>query len=46
MVPGFVGGVLILVVEGEALFGKQSLFHFRPHLPEVDVAVGVEPDPG
>ncbi|MGZ6142923.1 MAG: lysylphosphatidylglycerol synthase transmembrane domain-containing protein [Myxococcales bacterium] len=46
VVPGFVGGVLILVIEGETLFGKRSLFHFRPHLPEVDVAVGVEPDPG
>lgn len=45
VVPGFVGGVLILVVEGETLFGKRSLFHFRPHLPEV-APVGVEPDPG
>ncbi len=47
VVPGFVGGVLVLVIEGETLFGKRSLFHFRPHLPEVEVApVGVEPDPG
>ncbi|MCA1826074.1 MAG: lysylphosphatidylglycerol synthase transmembrane domain-containing protein [Myxococcales bacterium] len=44
VLPGFVGGILILVVEGETLFGERSLFHFRPHLP--DVAVGVEPDPG
>jgi len=46
VLPGFFGGVLILVVEGETLFGKQSMFHFHaPHLPEVG-PVGVEPDPG
>ncbi len=42
VVPGFVGGVLVLVLEGETLFGKQSLFSFRrPELP-----VAPEPDPG
>jgi uncharacterized membrane protein YbhN (UPF0104 family) len=45
VLPGFVGGVLVLVLEGETLFGERSLFHFRPHLPEV-APVGVEPDPG
>jgi len=42
VVPGFVGGVLVLVLEGETLFGRQSLFRFRrPELP-----VAAEPDPG
>lgn len=45
VVPGFVGGVLVLVLEGETLFGRQSLFRFRPQLPEV-VAPGFDPDPG
>ena len=46
VVPGFMGGVLVLVMEGEALFGKRSLFRFRPpELPEVAPAVP-EPDPG
>jgi uncharacterized membrane protein YbhN (UPF0104 family) len=44
IVPGFVGGVLVLVTEGETLFGAKSIFSFRrPELPEVGV---VEPDPG
>ena len=43
VVPGFVGGVLVLVLEGETLFGKQSLFHFRPpELPEVAPVI-IEP---
>jgi hypothetical protein len=38
--------VLVLVLEGETLFGKQSLFRFRPpELPDVPQAVP-EPDPG
>ena len=46
VVPGFVGGVLVLVLEGETLFGKQSLFSFRPpELPDV-AHVAPEPDPG
>ena len=46
VVPGFVGGVLVLVLEGETLFGKQSLFRFRPpELPDV-AHVAPEPDPG
>jgi len=46
VVPGFVGGVLVLVLEGEALFGKRSLFRFRPpELPEVAPSVP-EPRPG
>ncbi len=46
VVPGFVGGVLVLVLEGETLFGKKSVLHsLRPSLPEV-APVAVEPDPG
>ena len=44
VVPGFVGGILVLVVEGETLFGKQSLFHFRA--PDLSGGVAAEPDPG
>jgi uncharacterized membrane protein YbhN (UPF0104 family) len=43
VVPGFVGGVLVLVLEGESLFGKKSLFSFRS-LPAV--APVLDPDPG
>jgi len=40
VVPGFVGGVLVLVLEGETLFGRRSLFRLRaPALPEVGAAV-------
>jgi uncharacterized membrane protein YbhN (UPF0104 family) len=47
VVPGFVGGILVLVMEGETLFGKQSLLRFRPPaLPLPDVAPVIEPDPG
>ena len=46
VVPGFVGGALVLVLEGETLFGKQSLFRFRPpELPDV-AHVAPELDPG
>jgi hypothetical protein len=46
VVPGFLGGLLVLVMEGETLFGKESMFHFsyRPSLPEVNPVV--EPDAG
>ena len=44
VLPGFVGGVLVLALEGETLFGKQSLFHFRA--PELSAGVAAEPDPG
>jgi glycosyltransferase 2 family protein len=48
VVPGFIGGVLVLVIEGESLFGKRSLFRFRPPpLPQVDVgSPELDPDPG
>jgi uncharacterized membrane protein YbhN (UPF0104 family) len=47
VVPGFVGGILVLVLEGETLFGKKSLFRFRPpELPLPEVAPVIEPDPG
>jgi len=48
VVPGFVGGVLVLVLEGETLFGKTSLFRMRrPELELPDVSpVVAEPDPG
>jgi uncharacterized membrane protein YbhN (UPF0104 family) len=43
IVPGVLAGVAILVMEGEALFGKRSVFH----APEVEIASPlVEPDPG
>jgi len=41
VVPGFVGGVLVLVLEGETLFGKRSVFTLPADLPAVP-----EPDPG
>jgi len=44
VLPGFVGGVLVLVLEGETLFGKQSLFNFRA--PDLSAGVAAEPDPG
>ena len=45
IVPGFVGGVLVLVMEGEQIFGADSIFRVRrPGLP-LDRAVP-EPDPG
>jgi len=44
LVPGFIGGILVLVVEGETLFGKQSLFNFRA--PDLSGPVSAEPDPG
>lgn len=34
VLPGFAGGVLILVMEGESLFGKKSLFRFSSPAPE------------
>jgi uncharacterized membrane protein YbhN (UPF0104 family) len=47
VVPGFVGGILVLVLEGETLFGKKSLFRFKtPELPLPDVAAVIEPDAG
>ena len=46
VVPGFVGGVLVLVMEGETLFGRQSLFRLRTRaLPEI-APVAAEPDAG
>jgi uncharacterized membrane protein YbhN (UPF0104 family) len=44
VVPGFFGGVLVLVMEGETLFGSKSIFAFRPQMPEA--VPMVEPDPG
>jgi uncharacterized membrane protein YbhN (UPF0104 family) len=47
VVPGFVGGVLVLVLEGETLFGRRSVFRFpAPSLPDVVAPVAAEPDPG
>lgn len=34
VLPGFAGGVLVLVSEGETLFGKQSLFRFGAAAPD------------
>jgi uncharacterized membrane protein YbhN (UPF0104 family) len=46
IVPGFIGGVLVLVMEGEQIFGREGLFRLRrPELPLEAPAVP-EPDPG
>ncbi len=47
VVPGFMGGVLVLVLEGESLFGKRSLWR-RPQaaLPDVAAAPVPAPDAG
>jgi uncharacterized membrane protein YbhN (UPF0104 family) len=44
VVPGFVGGILVLVLEGETLFGKKSLFRFKG--VELPLPEAIEPDPG
>jgi len=46
VVPGFIGGVLVLAIEGQQIFGREGLFHLRrPELP-LDPPVVPEPDPG
>jgi len=44
IVPGFVGGVLILVTEGEEIFGREGLFRLRR--PELPLEPPVVPEPG
>jgi hypothetical protein len=39
VLPGFAGGVLILVTEGETLFGKDSLFRLRPSVDQGEAGV-------
>jgi uncharacterized membrane protein YbhN (UPF0104 family) len=47
VVPGFIGGVLVLVLEGETLFGKGSLFKLPMPLVEVaPVVAAPEAEPG
>jgi glycosyltransferase 2 family protein len=47
VVPGFMGGVLVLVLEGESLFGKKSLLHVPgATLPEVAAPPVAAPDAG
>ncbi|HEY5676030.1 MAG TPA: lysylphosphatidylglycerol synthase transmembrane domain-containing protein [Myxococcales bacterium] len=47
VVPGFMGGVLVLVMEGETLFGKKSLLRMpKPALPEVAAPPVAAPDAG
>ena len=46
VVPGFIGGILVLVMEGETIFGRRSLFSFRPSLPEVEVGAGLDAEAG
>jgi glycosyltransferase 2 family protein len=47
VVPGFMGGVLVLVMEGETLFGKKSLLRMpKPALPEVAAPQVPAPDAG
>jgi uncharacterized protein (TIRG00374 family) len=45
VVPGVLLGALVLSLEGEALFGKRSLFH-APQVEVPEVTPLVEPDPG
>jgi uncharacterized membrane protein YbhN (UPF0104 family) len=45
VVPGMLLGALILVFEGEVLFGKRSIFHEPVELDAPPVGVA-EPDPG
>jgi glycosyltransferase 2 family protein len=46
IVPGFVGGVLVLALEGEQIFGREGMFRLRgPELP-LDPPAVPEPDPG
>lgn|GEM_PF-295084 len=49
VIPGFVGGILVLSLEGEALFGQGSLFRKKPVIDDdagaLPVAAG-EPDAG
>jgi uncharacterized membrane protein YbhN (UPF0104 family) len=46
VLPGFVGGILVLAIEGEQIFGRGGLFGLRrPRLPLEPSAVP-EPDPG
>ena len=46
VVPGFIGGALVLVMEGEQIFGSEGFFSLRrPELP-IDPAAVPEPDPG
>jgi glycosyltransferase 2 family protein len=44
VVPGFVGGVLVLVLEGEALFGKRSVLHLPQTVLQEVEPVAVESD--
>ena len=37
VLPGFLGGVLVLAVEGEQIFGKKGLFRMRPG-PQLEAA--------
>jgi uncharacterized membrane protein YbhN (UPF0104 family) len=47
VVPGFMGGVLVMVMEGETLFGKKSLLHVpEATLPEVAAPPVPAPDAG
>lgn len=47
VVPGFIGGVLVLVIEGEVLFGKKSLFKLPSQLADVaQVVPEPEAEPG
>jgi glycosyltransferase 2 family protein len=46
VVPGFMGGVLVLAMEGESLLGKKSLLHVPKALPEVAAPPVPAPDAG
>jgi uncharacterized membrane protein YbhN (UPF0104 family) len=46
VVPGFIGGILVLVLEGEVLFGKKSLFHLPKEIPLPEIPPVLDPDAG
>ena len=45
VIPSMCAGIIVLALEGEALFGKRSIFR-APALPAVEVSVAAEPDAG
>ena len=46
IVPGFIGGALVLAVEGEQLFGRASVFRLRAPDLAPNLSALPEPDPG
>jgi glycosyltransferase 2 family protein len=46
IVPGFLGGVLVLAMEGEKIFGREGIFSLRRSEPAFHPPAVPEPDPG